>query len=265
MQVSTQAKSQSRRGAHMAALLWFAAVGVALPTTVLFGTLPASALSEIKREDAPAAPSQDEAAPENTVPSPDPIQKTPLPDVQQQDDQAEPDEGPAAPNGSTHTSEDPNAPLPEILYDVQSLPEPVKRMRQLLLDVAMSGDIEKLRPLIGTGDEATQLSLSDLEDDPITYLKDLSGDKNGEELLAIMENILNGGYVHVDVGKPEELYAWPYFFAMPLEKLTTRQRVELFKIVTAGDYEDMKSYGVYNFYRLGITPEGKWAFFVAGE
>ena len=46
---------------------------------------------------------------------------------------------------------------------------------------------------------------------------------------------------------------------------TARQKVELFKIVTAGDYEDMKQFGTYIFYRVGITPEGRWAFFVAGE
>ena len=37
------------------------------------------------------------------------------------------------------------------------------------------------------------------------------------------------------------MYVWPYFFAVPLDRLTPRQRVELFKIVTAGDYEDMKT------------------------
>jgi hypothetical protein len=27
----------------------------------------------------------------------------------------------------------------------------------------------------------------------------------------------------------------------------------------------MKQFGTYIFYRVGITPEGKWAFFVAGD
>jgi hypothetical protein len=41
--------------------------------------------------------------------------------------------------------------------------------------------------------------------------------------------------------------------------------VELFKIITAGDYEDMKTFDAYVFYRVGITPQGRWAFFVAGD
>ena len=62
-----------------------------------------------------------------------------------------------------------------------------------------------------------------------------------------------------------ELYVWPYFFAHPLDKLNPMQRVELFRIVTAGDYEDMRLFGGYNFYRAGISPEGQWIFFVAGD
>jgi hypothetical protein len=40
---------------------------------------------------------------------------------------------------------------------------------------------------------------------------------------------------------------WPYFFAVPLEELTAPQRVELFTLVTAGDYEEMKNFGAYIF------------------
>jgi len=138
-------------------------------------------------------------------------------------------------------------------------------MRQLLIDAAKSGDIEKLRPLLGTGDSATQLSLADITDDPVAFLKSQSGDEDGEEILAIMEEVLSAGYVHLDAGTPEELYVWPYFFAYPLDKLTPQQKVEMYKIVTASDFEEMQNFGNYIFFRLGISPDGHWAFFVAGE
>lgn len=266
MQTSMRSRAQTRRNGSFAAFLWLTTACLVLPGAYLAATSPAAALSEIKREElpsttAPATPLPGEPAPaQNAVPQIDETQKAPseAPDP----DEAEPEQ---ATPGAVHANEDPNAPLPEIIYDISKLPEPVQRMRKLLLEVATGGDIEKLRSMIGAGDDSTQLSVAGLDEDPITFLKEQSGDKNGEEVLAIIENLLNAGYVHLDPGTPEEIYAWPYFFAMPLEKLTARQRVELFKIVTAGDYEDMKSYGVYNFYRLGITPEGKWAFFVAGE
>ena len=138
-------------------------------------------------------------------------------------------------------------------------------MRVLLIEAARSGEIEKLRPLLGTGEDMTQLSMVGIDGDPIEYLKGLAGDEDGQEILAILEEVLSAGYVHLDAGTPEELYVWPYFFAVPIDKLTGPQRVELFKIVTAGDYEEMKTYGSYIFYRVGITPEGRLAFFVAGE
>jgi hypothetical protein len=236
---------------------------------------PAWSLSEIKREESPAPPPDDTIRkeplpPVDAVPMPDAIQTTPpandqtSPD-QTAPDQAEPDETVPEEGGVARPAVDPNAPLPEIIYDIQKLPEPVRRMRQLIVDAATRGDIEALRPLIGTGEDTTQLSLGEMEEDPIKFLRELSGDKEGHEILAILEEVLDAGYVHLDVGTPNELYVWPYFFAVPLDKLDARQSVELFKLVTAGDYEDMKTYGSYIFYRVGITPEGRWSFFVAGD
>ncbi len=154
---------------------------------------------------------------------------------------------------------------PEVLHDLSLLPFPARRMRELLIEAAKSGDIEKLRPLIGTGDSATQLALGGIDGDPIEYLKSLSGDQQGYEILAMLEEVLEAGFVRIDAGSEAELYVWPYFFTTPLAKLTPAQRVELYRLVTHGDYEDMKAFGAYNFYRTAITPQGKWQFFVAGD
>lgn len=240
---------------------------------LLPATLPAHALSEIKREELPAPveakPAEDEK-PEQAVPIPDPVApaREAAPGATDQpappDDTAEPDEAPA-PDATEAPDDEDVGPVPDVLYDVEALPEPVKRLRNLILEACKTGDIEKLRPLVGMGDDQTQLSVAELEGDPIEHLKSLAGDEDGQEILAILEEVLSSGYVHLDAGTPEELYVWPYFFAVPLDKLTAPQKVELFKIVTAGDYEEMKSFGAYIFYRVGITPEGRWAFFVAGE
>ena len=203
-----------------------------------------------------ASTSSDSASSGNAAPSTGTDQaKPPAAGVDNSGDTADP----ARPNV------DPNAPLPDVIYDLNKLPEPVRKMHDALVAACKSGDIEKLRPLLSTGNEATQLTLGEMDDDPIKFLHDQAGDQGGQEILAIMEEILDAGYVHLDAGKPQELYVWPYFFALPLDKLNAPQRVELFRIITAGDYEDMKSVGAYVFYRLGITPQGKWAFFVAGD
>lgn len=242
-----------------------AAVSLAL----CLASTPSYALSEIQRENLPSPvepPANNDAAPGTSVPAPDPLGSKPLDGSQpvEDTDRTEP-EAPAGSGGITSPRADPDAPPPPVVYDLDKLPEPVKRMHGLIVEACKSGDIEKLRPLIGQGNQMTQLSLSDIEGDPITFLKGLSGDSDGREILAILEEVLSAGYVHVDTGTPQELYVWPYFFALPLDKLDPKQRVELFKLVTASDYDDMKQFGAYIFYRVGITPAGQWMFFVAGE
>jgi hypothetical protein len=55
----------------------------------------------------------------------------------------------------------------DIITDPQQLPEPARRMRELILDAAATGDPEKLRALLGTGPNATQLAFSEIESDPV--------------------------------------------------------------------------------------------------
>jgi hypothetical protein len=238
---------------------------------VAASALPAHALSEIKREQLPpvstAEPEQENPFPGNSVPLPGPIQSPAAQDGEPAGpEEADPEitgpeDGVNQPDGEA----DADAAVPEVMRDLALLPEPARRMHGLIVEACRTGQIENLRPLIGGGENGTQLSFGGTPSDPISHLKELSGDDQGQEILAILLEVLEAGYVHLDAGSESELYVWPYFFAVPLERLTAPQRVELFTIVTAGDYADMEAYGAYIFYRVGITPEGRWAFFVAGD
>jgi hypothetical protein len=219
-------------------------VEIPSPSQIKPGVTPASPLDDV----APTSP-LDDVAPDTNSPAANPDSATP------NDAGADP----ARPNI------DPNAPLPTVEYDLTKLPDAVREMHTKLMDAAKSGKIENLRALIGAGENQTQFSLGSQDEDPLAFLLSLSGDPGGQEILAILLEILDAGYVHLDAGTPQDLYVWPYFFAIPLDKLTDTQRVELFKIVTSGDVEDMKSFGSYIFYRAGISPDGKWRFFLAGE
>jgi hypothetical protein len=157
-----------------------------------------------------------------------------------------------------------DAPLPTILRLETDLPEPVREKRQKLIDAAKSGDIENLRALMQAEETPPSVALGD-PGDPIEYLKALSADADAREILAILFEVLESGFVHVGEGTEDELYVWPYFAQYPLEALTSEQLVELFTLLTAADYEDMKSYGVYTFFRVGIAPDGRWLFFLAGD
>src|SRR5690606_10682734 len=154
---------------------------------------------------------------------------------------------------------------PPILRNPALLPEPVQRMRRLIMEAARSGDINRFRPLLGSPENGTQLSFADQPEDQVDFLRSMSGDAKGYEIMAILLELLEAPFVQVAQGTDEELYVWPYFAAMPLQKLTPEQMVELMTLVTAGDYEGMEEFGAYNFFRVGISPEGEWVFFVAGD
>ena len=233
---------------------------------------PAFALSEIK----PSTPAADEAIPapvdESLEPPGDaPVTSKPLPPLEGPEigpDGGLPDPAPAIrrlPGDDETLVTEQERPTYEVLRDVSELPAPTARMRELIIQAARTGNPERLRALLGTGPSATQLSISGTDEDPIQYLKSISGDGEGIELLAIMLDVLDAGFVHVDEGGANDLYIWPYFVASDLYELTPEETVELLRIVTAGDLEDMRNFGAYNFFRVGISPDGEWRFFISGD
>jgi hypothetical protein len=223
---------------------------------------PAFALSELKKEEpAPAQPSEDA-----------PVEKETLPDLENVPE-AEAPAGIPMPdplvNPSAATTAETAGEVLEnatIEHDVEKAPAPVKRMRELLIEAAKTGDIEKLRPLINKGPNQARIDgVEDESQDPVAALKGFSGDAAGQEILAIILDVLQAGYAHIDAGTEEEVYVWPYFVGKPLASLDAKERVELLRIITAGDLADMEEYGNYSFYRIGITPDGEWKFFTSGD
>jgi hypothetical protein len=153
---------------------------------------------------------------------------------------------------------------PQVSYDLSLLPAPVAATRQALLKAAHSADLESFRPILSSLDSPLHVSFSG-EEDPIAFWRENTGDQDGLELMAIMIEILNQGYVHLDKGSENEIYVWPYFFGVPLTDLSNKQLVELYMLITPQDADEMKSFGNYIFYRLGISPDGQWRFMVAGD
>lgn len=149
--------------------------------------------------------------------------------------------------------------LPAVEYDAAKLPTPVRRLREQIMEAAATGDPEALRTIFEANGEM-QLGAREGEDF-VAYLASLSGDPGGREILAILIEVFEAGYVHVDAGTDDEMYLWPYFARYPIEALTPPQQVELFKLVLPGDVEDMQVFGFYNWYRAGIAPDGTWLMF----
>ncbi|MGE7369990.1 hypothetical protein ACQKKX_13135 [Neorhizobium sp. NPDC001467] len=151
----------------------------------------------------------------------------------------------------------------EIIHDLSKLPEPVRKLRQAIVEAAASGDVERMRPIMDPG--ARKTDAPGENEDPIETLKSFSGDQDGLEILAIMLDLMQTGVARIEAGTPDEVYVWPYFVGKPLSDLTPPEKVELLRIVTAGDLAAMDEAGGYNFYRVGISPDGKWKFIVSGD
>jgi hypothetical protein len=153
---------------------------------------------------------------------------------------------------------------PEIISDLSRLPPAVARMRTRILEAARSGDLNNVLTVMQSNETMPVFSLG-ADKNPVTYWKTSYPDSDGIEVLAILIQVLEAAFVHVELGTPQEMYVWPYFARMPLSELSAAQRVELFRIVTGSDYKEMQEAGAYLFYRVGIGPDGTWHFFVAGD
>ncbi|MEP3429183.1 MAG: hypothetical protein ABJN98_10915 [Roseibium sp.] len=180
--------------------------------------------------------------------------------------ETEPGDGEPLPPSSDKdvTAADEDTQPVQVLYNTDMLPKPVARMHAQMREVALSGEIERFRVVLESNEVMPTLSFGEFED-PIEFLKQSSGDGEGFEILAILADTLDAGFVHVDVGTPQEMYVWPYFARHPLFNLTPDQKVEMFRIVTAGDFAEMQDFGAWLFYRVGIGPDGTLHYFVAGD
>jgi hypothetical protein len=158
----------------------------------------------------------------------------------------------------------PGQKISDVLTDLSRLPAPVARMRARIIEAARTGDLDKLVTVMQTNETMPIFSFAN-ERDPIAYWRTNYPESGGLEVLSILLEILDMGFVHVDAGTPQDMYVWPYFAYVPLKDLTPAQKVELFKVVTGSDYRAMQDFGAYVFYRLGIASDGTWHFFVSGE
>ena len=151
----------------------------------------------------------------------------------------------------------------EISFDITKAPAAVQKTRQDIIDAASAGDVKKVAALL----KASQADLGpdNANADPESALKDMSGDGDGLEVLSIMLDVLSTGYAHVGAGTANDMYVWPYFTEKDIKTLTQAEKVDLMRLVTAGDFADMQEYGSYNFYRVGISADGKLKQFLSGN
>jgi hypothetical protein len=151
----------------------------------------------------------------------------------------------------------------DITYGTAKLPAPVAEMREAILAAVRSGNIEELRHAFELNELKPELGPEPVGD-PVAFWKKISGDGEGREVLAVLAEILDAGYVAVPLGRDLEnnrIYVWPYFAEVPLQKLTPAQQVELLRLVPPAAAKEMVQTGKYTYWRLAIGADGTWHHF----
>jgi hypothetical protein len=149
----------------------------------------------------------------------------------------------------------------EVLRDVSTLPPQVARMRSAILGAAASGEVESLRIPIEMNELPPMLA-ADKVKDPMLYWREISGDGEGREVMATLIELFRAGFARKGGGTENEMYVWPYFAEMPLDKLTPAQEVELLTIVPPARMKEMRLKGKYDHYRIAIAKDGTWHSFM---
>ena len=154
--------------------------------------------------------------------------------------------------------------IADVKYGDDGLPDAVADRRHRLIAAAKTGDIEALRPVFEDQSAPPIVSTTGDAGDPVDFLRRQSGDEDGREILAILLELLESGHVAITEG-PVTTYVWPYFAEVPLADLLPPHYVELYRVLTAVDVEEMQREGRYLFFRVGISEDGRLRYLTAGD
>jgi hypothetical protein len=149
---------------------------------------------------------------------------------------------------------------PEVIFDFNRLPDPIRDTLQSIVVAAQSGNIDDMLSVLEENELPPMLS-DKAVGDPIAFWKKESADGKGQDILAAILNVFSSGFLRKGEGK-EAMYIWPYFAEMDLTKLTPSQEVDLYRLVPPPQGVEMKKSGKYTYYRAGIGADGVWHYFL---
>lgn len=149
--------------------------------------------------------------------------------------------------------------LPAEPADDPDLPEPVAEMRDAIVAAATACDFDRLAELAKPG--AFTYSFGD-SGDPAAFWRRTEAE--GEPLAALV-HFLNRPFATRDVDDVTQ-YVWPRAYVYDSwEAVPAEDRDGLRPVYDAEDFERFDQFGSYTGYRVGITADGDWVFFVAGD
>ena len=151
--------------------------------------------------------------------------------------------------------------------DLKLLPPQVARIRSKILEVARAGDVEKLRSPIEWNELQPMFDLAKAGAehltpglDPIKFLKSLSFDKNGAEILRILIAVFEAPFCQMSQGKYLS-YVWPAFAFAPPVAVADDEKINQIRCLRFVDLGKSGEDGRPPYYRANIGADGTWHWF----
>ncbi len=143
------------------------------------------------------------------------------------------------------------------------LPPAVIDMRAAIIAAVETGDIAELKGAMDLNELKPEFG-GPVGVDPIDYLKSVSGDGSGKDVLALLGRLLEGSWAAIPGGRDIEnnrIYVWPDFAEVPLASLSDTERVSMEELVGVEQAKTMLAQGRWAWWRLSIGADGVWHMF----
>ena len=140
---------------------------------------------------------------------------------------------------------------------VQTLPDKVREMREMILHAARTGDFNALTEAIQWNELPPSFAPKKV-DDPIAHFKNKSIDGDGYEMLGILRTIMESTHVvrKPSNGKPD--FIWPAAAEKPWSKLTPAEKTDALRLLPQAEAKAFMNGAPWTYYSVMIGHDGTW-------
>lgn len=142
------------------------------------------------------------------------------------------------------------------------LPEAVAEKRAAIWDAVVECDWDQLQRLLGPGFSFTFGGGDDSIDAPIHHWQYLEA--QGEQPMLFLAELLNRPFGTIE-SEGVTYYVWPSVHTKEWDAATQAEIERLRPLYGDEDFSDFEAFGAYFGYRVGITDNGDWVYFIAGD
>ena len=150
--------------------------------------------------------------------------------------------------------------------DQEGLPEPVAETRRAIAEAAVGCYIDALGRLAGVGPNGREGPELITSFGGGGFMNIVEWEDDGDESLALLVKLLDLPYAVQDYEDLPRYYLWPSAFVYDTwEEIPPADLEALRTIYTDEELDEIAAFGSYAGWRIGITEDGEWRFFVAGD